>query len=317
MTALHPGAVSRRRGWSWATARWASASSSASMVKFVDGQADVLVSTAIVESGLDIPASNTIIINRADRFGLAQLYQLRGRVGRERQQAYAYLLVPADGRRRRDGAAAAAGDRGDDRAGRGLPARHAGPRDPRLRQPARGGPARPHRRRRLRSLHEAPGGGRARIEGRAGGRARRPGDLGGRRSAPARGVRARGEPAPRALQAAGRDRAAPTRSRRCAPSSPIASARRRPRSRRCWTWWGCASRRAALGVERIEAGGGRAVLTFAPSTPVTPERILERHRGRAAARMSSRRSTRWRRGSPRSRGRRFATPSARSWSRCA
>ena len=68
------------------------------MVRFMTGQADVLVSTAIVESGLDIPASNTIIINRADRFGLAQLYQLRGRVGRERQQAYAYLLVPADGR---------------------------------------------------------------------------------------------------------------------------------------------------------------------------------------------------------------------------
>jgi transcription-repair coupling factor (superfamily II helicase) len=70
----------------------------AAMVKFIDGQADVLVSTAIVESGLDIPASNTIIVNRADRFGLAQLYQLRGRVGRERQQAFAYLLVPADGR---------------------------------------------------------------------------------------------------------------------------------------------------------------------------------------------------------------------------
>jgi transcription-repair coupling factor (superfamily II helicase) len=70
----------------------------AKMVKFVSGQADVLVSTAIVESGLDIPASNTIIINRADRFGLAQLYQLRGRVGRERQQAYAVLLLPADGR---------------------------------------------------------------------------------------------------------------------------------------------------------------------------------------------------------------------------
>src|SRR3990172_6922574 len=68
------------------------------MVKFVDGQADVLVSTAIVVSGLDIPTSNTIIINRADRFGLAQLYQLRGRVGRERQQAYAYLLISADGR---------------------------------------------------------------------------------------------------------------------------------------------------------------------------------------------------------------------------
>jgi transcription-repair coupling factor (superfamily II helicase) len=70
----------------------------AAMVRFVTGQADVLVSTAIVESGLDIPASNTLVVNRADRFGLAQLYQLRGRVGRERQQAYAYLLVPADGR---------------------------------------------------------------------------------------------------------------------------------------------------------------------------------------------------------------------------
>ena len=70
----------------------------ATMVKFVTGQADILVSTAIVESGLDIPASNTIVVNRADRFGLAQLYQLRGRVGRERQQAFCYLLVPADGR---------------------------------------------------------------------------------------------------------------------------------------------------------------------------------------------------------------------------
>ncbi|MGH7263007.1 MAG: transcription-repair coupling factor, partial [Candidatus Rokuibacteriota bacterium] len=68
------------------------------MLRFVGGQADVLVSTAIVESGLDIPASNTIVVNRADRFGLAQLHQLRGRVGRERQQAYAYLLIPADGR---------------------------------------------------------------------------------------------------------------------------------------------------------------------------------------------------------------------------
>ncbi|HEV8676239.1 MAG TPA: transcription-repair coupling factor [Methylomirabilota bacterium] len=68
------------------------------MTQYVAGEYDVLVSTAIVESGLDIPASNTIIINRADRFGLAQLYQLRGRVGRDRLQAYAYLLIPADGR---------------------------------------------------------------------------------------------------------------------------------------------------------------------------------------------------------------------------
>src|SRR5262249_33623257 len=59
---------------------------------------DALVATATLESGLAIPASNTIIINRADRLGLAQLYQLRGRVGRDRLQAYAYLLIPADGR---------------------------------------------------------------------------------------------------------------------------------------------------------------------------------------------------------------------------
>lgn len=64
------------------------------MLDFVDKKYDILVSTMIVESGLDIPNVNTIIVNRADTFGLAQLYQLRGRVGRSRQKAYAYLLVP-------------------------------------------------------------------------------------------------------------------------------------------------------------------------------------------------------------------------------
>ena len=66
------------------------------MKRFVDGNADVLVSTTIIESGLDIPNANTIIIDRADRFGLADLYQLRGRVGRGRQKAYAYLMLPRD-----------------------------------------------------------------------------------------------------------------------------------------------------------------------------------------------------------------------------
>ncbi len=64
------------------------------MLQFSAGEFDVLVSTTIIESGLDIPNVNTIIINRADRFGLAQLYQLRGRVGRAAVQSYAYLLVP-------------------------------------------------------------------------------------------------------------------------------------------------------------------------------------------------------------------------------
>jgi len=64
------------------------------MTKFVNGEADVLLSTTIIESGLDIPNANTIIIDRADRFGLSDLYQLRGRVGRYKHQAYAYMLLP-------------------------------------------------------------------------------------------------------------------------------------------------------------------------------------------------------------------------------
>jgi len=68
------------------------------MTKFVSGEADVLLSTTIIESGIDIPNANTIIIDRADRFGLSDLYQLRGRVGRYKHQAYAYLLIPRHAR---------------------------------------------------------------------------------------------------------------------------------------------------------------------------------------------------------------------------
>jgi transcription-repair coupling factor (superfamily II helicase) len=64
------------------------------MGRFVRGEVDVLVSTMIVESGLDVPNANTMIVDRADRFGLAQLYQLRGRVGRSHRRAFCYLLVP-------------------------------------------------------------------------------------------------------------------------------------------------------------------------------------------------------------------------------
>jgi len=66
------------------------------MVEFLEHKSDVLVCTSIIESGLDIPNANTILVNRADTFGLAQLYQIRGRVGRSHRRAYAYLLVPSE-----------------------------------------------------------------------------------------------------------------------------------------------------------------------------------------------------------------------------
>lgn len=66
------------------------------MHKFVEGEADILLATTIIESGIDIPNANTILIDRADRFGLADLYQLRGRVGRSDRQAYAFLFLPRD-----------------------------------------------------------------------------------------------------------------------------------------------------------------------------------------------------------------------------
>ncbi|MDY6903197.1 MAG: transcription-repair coupling factor [Thermodesulfobacteriota bacterium] len=66
------------------------------MFRFINKEIDMLVCTRIIESGLDIPSANTILVNRADKFGLAQIYQLRGRVGRSDEQAYAYLFIPRD-----------------------------------------------------------------------------------------------------------------------------------------------------------------------------------------------------------------------------
>src|SRR5438067_3229046 len=66
------------------------------MLNFMHHKSDILVSTTIIENGLDIPLCNTIVINRADRYGLSELYQLRGRVGRSNRRAYAYLLIPAE-----------------------------------------------------------------------------------------------------------------------------------------------------------------------------------------------------------------------------
>ena len=66
------------------------------MIDFVDGQYDILCCTTIIESGLDIPRANTMIVNQADRYGLAQLYQLRGRIGRAKERAFCYLVIPSE-----------------------------------------------------------------------------------------------------------------------------------------------------------------------------------------------------------------------------
>lgn len=90
----------------WAHGQMAEGKLEEIMLEFVEGRVDVLVCTTIIESGLDVPRANTVIIERADQLGLAQLYHIRGRVGRARERAYAHLLVPParemteDGRRR-------------------------------------------------------------------------------------------------------------------------------------------------------------------------------------------------------------------------
>ena len=146
------------------------------MLAFADGAADVLVCTTIIESGLDIPNANTIIIDRADTLGLAQLYQLRGRVGRSSRRAYAYLLYRRRERLSRRGAQAAPGDLQRVGAGRRVPDRAVRPRDPRRRQHPRRRAVRAHGGGRLRPLLAAAGrGGRgaARRGARAGRRSSR------------------------------------------------------------------------------------------------------------------------------------------------
>ena len=137
------------------------------MIAFADGAADVLVCTTIIESGLDIPNANTIVIDRADTLGLAQLYQLRGRVGRSSRRAYAYLLY-----RRRERLSDEARKRlqaifNASELGAGLPDRAVGPRDPRRRQHPGRRAVRAHGGGRLRPLLAAAGrGGRDRARRR-------------------------------------------------------------------------------------------------------------------------------------------------------
>ena len=101
------------------------------MRDFYHQRTNVLLCSTIIETGIDVPSANTILIHRADRFGLAQLHQLRGRVGRSHHQAYAYLLTPGAGGALGGREEAPRGDPDDGGPGRGLLPRHARPGDPR------------------------------------------------------------------------------------------------------------------------------------------------------------------------------------------
>ena len=102
-----------------------------------DREYDVLVCTTIVESGIDIPNANTLIVERGDIFGLSQLHQLRGRVGRGRERGYAYFLYPPEKPLTETAHERLATHRAAHRDGRGHVRRDEGPGDPRRRQPAR------------------------------------------------------------------------------------------------------------------------------------------------------------------------------------
>ena len=137
------------------------------MLTFMRREADVLVSTTIIESGIDIPTANTMFINQADHFGLAELHQLRGRVGRYKHRAYCYLLLPPDRTVNEVASQTPQSHRELLHAGRGVQDRDARPGDPRRGQPAGGRAVRPHRRGGLRDVLRAAGTGNQEASPRA------------------------------------------------------------------------------------------------------------------------------------------------------
>ena len=128
------------------------------MTEFVAGHFDVLLATTIVESGLDIPNANTIFIDDAERYGLAELHQLRGRVGRYNRLAYCYLLVDPRKHVTPEAARRLRAIEEFSHMGAGIHDRHARPRIPRRRERPRASAERSYRRRRLRTVLRTAGG---------------------------------------------------------------------------------------------------------------------------------------------------------------
>ena len=206
---------------------------------FWEREYDVLVCTTIVESGLDMPTVNTLVVDRADLLGLAQLYQLRGRVGRRGQRAYAYLLHPPDRVLSEEAyeRLKTIGEFTD--LGSGLQDRDARPRDPRRGQPARRGAVRAHRGRRLRPLLPDGHRSRRRAQGRAGPRTGRDHHRRPRRRQPAPRLRRVTTCAWRRTGGSPRSPTPPT-STTSAPNGRTGTGRPRLPPSRCSTWRACA-----------------------------------------------------------------------------
>ena len=171
------------------------------MFDFVEGRYDILVATAIVENGLDISRANTILIDRANLFGLSQLYQLRGRVGRSKDRAYCYLIVPPANAMTDDARARIDALERHTELGSGFQNRLARPRAARGRRPPRWGAVGQRSVGRLRALLPDARRGRARDARRDGRPRRRPRPLVRRERAAPRRLRRRDRRPPLALQA--------------------------------------------------------------------------------------------------------------------
>ncbi len=239
------------------------------VLDFWEGEYDVLVCTTIIESGIDMPTVNTLVVDRADLLGLGQMHQLRGRVGRAGSRAYAYLFVPPD-RALTEEAYERLKTIGEaTELGSGFKHRHARPRDPRRRQPARHRPVGSHRRGRLRPLLPDGHRGGGRAEGRGGPRAGRD----QARAAPRRQPARRPTWARRSCGSrptGGWPRSPPrARSTTSGPSGRTATARCRPRPRPCSRWPGCGPSACAPASARSPSprAPGSAVPGTSPGSP--------------------------------------------------
>ena len=247
------------------------------MTAFYEGKYDVLLSTAIVESGLDLPNANTLIVHRADMFGLAQLYQLRGRVGRSKTRAYAYFTTPP-GKSLTEGAEKRLKvlqsldtlGAGFSLASHDLDIRGAGNLLGR-------GAVGPHPRGRLRALPVDAGGGGRGHEGRRPRRARPTSGARRSRSAPRCSSRRPTSPTcnsgSASTGACRRSRRAP-RSTTSPPSWSTASASCPRRSSTCSTSWRSRACAAQAGIAQVDAGPKGAVIAFRKNEFANPEGLV-------------------------------------------